>query len=142
MAELRRSHIKLCHFLPSTRLRQQSSIFKSITYNSIKDFNDKIEIQLISEDYVKEYNSNSIVLIIEECFMSKLNINMWISGQDSIKDYILLENSKWINSAKKVIKNGFGPNKLAHLIINLNTSGSILEFLITKEIIVKPVLHQ
>lgn len=103
-----------------------------IYFQSKVDFNDCIKIVLESENFKKVFNTRKIELQIEECYKAKINVNMWISGKDTVRDFEIYDSSDWIKEERE--KNNTIPKNIKHFVLELNTSGSVLDFLITKEI--------
>jgi hypothetical protein len=110
------------------------AIINEIKIESQNDAYDSIKLFISSKAFLKEYNKESISIILEEVFKAKLEFNMWMSGKDVINMVSITEESEWISQVKEKLNNNFGPVNMKHFTINTNTN-SRLEFLITKDLI-------
>jgi hypothetical protein len=118
-------------------LNLHDAIILELSFQSNNDYNDCIKIFIKSINFIKVYKTEYIELTIEECFKVKANMNMWITGQDSIREFQVYKKSNWIDEELKT--NKLTPKCLNHAILELNTSASKFEFLITKDIRVTPI---
>jgi len=105
-----------------------------IRIESNKDAYDSIRITISSENFVDEYNTNTLIIILQEVFKAKFKMNMWITGNDVINTVSVKNDSEWIRQIRKGKKENFGPKNITHFSIKTNTN-SCLEFLITKDLI-------
>jgi len=106
-------------------------------FKSISDFNDLITIDLKSDSFESTFNTDKIQLQIRECYKARIEFNMWIAGSDTIRRVEILRHSEWIETERR--KDDFGPKDIKHLIVELNTSASMLQFLLSQDVIVLPL---
>jgi len=118
-------------------LNLHDSTILEICFQSKNDFNDYIKIIIESNNFIEEFKTKQIELIIDNCFKVKANMNMWITGKDTIRSFEIHKNSDWIIEEKE--KNKLTPKHIKHAVLELNTSGSLLNFLITKDIEISPI---
>lgn len=123
----------------NNNLELHDSYFIEMKFESIKDFNDRISIILESDNFMNTYETRRIMLVLEDCFKIVLNLNMWVSGKDTVKDYNISNSSDWLNTELENCK--IKPKETQHFKLELNTSGSIFNFLISKEITILPVME-
>ena len=110
-----------------------------INLKSNIDSLDIVEIILESDIFEEEFNSKRIKLTINQCIKIKLNMNAWIKGRDTVKDFFITDKSDWINSLEE-FKATFIPRQkqIMHFCIISNTLSKI-ELLLTEDIVVKAI---
>jgi hypothetical protein len=121
------------------KLPLHDSYILGIDIKTNTDHFDTITITLESSAYIDLYQTKTIKLNFKDCFKAKLDLQMWISGKDSIRSLDVLNEEKSIVLVNPVNKE-FGPsaNDLVHYHINLNISNSNIDIW-AKDLEIKPV---
>ena len=98
---------------------------------TVNDHFDYIAINLESSEFKDEYGTDKIKVVFEGCYKAKLNLQMWISGTDSIRNCYYKEESDWLKDVQTLHYRGLLPKskEFKHIIFELNTSGSVIEIL-------------
>jgi hypothetical protein len=106
-----------------------------------KDHFDKISISLDSNTFISDFGTSKVSLQFTECFRAELQLQMWISGKDSIRelDIIDSDSSAEIRKINDLKEKGYikKDDVFEHCEITLNTSGSKIT-IISKDINVIP----
>ncbi|MHB8125650.1 MAG: hypothetical protein ACYDEJ_08440 [Desulfitobacteriaceae bacterium] len=111
-----------------------------INFSTKKDHFEQISIFLESEDFVSDFGTDKVILEFSDCYRANLQLQMWISGKDSIREFRFLDSSsaelKKINEMKEkgLIKKD---DIFKHCEIILNTSFGKIEILAKEVSLVK-----
>jgi hypothetical protein len=114
------------------------AFLKAINLISVEDSFDRIEIDLISEYFIPDFQTDKIKLVFNNCLMVRFCSYLW-SDIDYIQTFFIKDESEWIDEIEQKYTNkGWGPHKgkIKHFCLDMNTAGKI-EFLITEDIIVE-----
>jgi|GEM_PF-2619799 len=95
---------------------------------TIKDHFEKVNIFLESNEFMNCFGTSKVSLVFEDCYKADLQLQMWISGKDTIRELRLVDDSS-SQEIKKIIElkeKGFikKDDIFIHCEIILNTSGS------------------
>ncbi len=104
----------------------------SFALKSIKDSFDLLTLTLESEAFLNVFGKQEILLVISNCYKVRADLNLWITGKDSILKAEIKKKSSWIDEEKRRFVNGFGPPTIFHFEITTNTNSKI-EALLTEE---------
>ena len=103
-----------------------------INISTKKDHFEQLSIFLESEDFVADFGTDKLILEFSDCYKANLQLQMWISGKDSIRELKFVDSSsdelKKINQMKEkgLIKKD---DIFKHCEIILNTSSGRIEIL-------------
>ena len=97
---------------------------------SSQDSFDRLSMRLQSEAFIEDFGQREVLLVFNDCYKIRTELNLWMKGYDSISEVSIHSSSQWIDEEQKRFVSGFGPKDLTHFMITLN-SNSRIEFLFT-----------
>ena len=102
-----------------------------IEVRSTNDHFDYVSLSLEASEFKKEFGTNTVRLIFEDCYKAEFRLQMWISGKDSIRSHSIKDDSPWIKELQELEDKGVSLPKgsFKHFVLELNSSGSTIEVL-------------
>lgn len=99
--------------------------------NTVNDHFDVIRVYLESDNFVSYYGKMKIKIIFKECYQAIINMKMWITGKDTIREISIKNNSELLDKLISSQNKGLMVNvhEFKHFHIELNTSASIFEII-------------
>lgn len=99
---------------------------------TVADSFDTVKLSLVADHFVDEFGKHELSLRIDGCYKIRMDMNLWITGPDSISRVSIHEKSKWIEEESARFVNGFGPKVVFHFELVTNTNSRI-EALVTRK---------
>lgn len=102
----------------------------SFECKTIEDYFDYCSVMLKSEDFVEVFGAQSIKVVFKGIFKIISNLQMWVCGDDSIREFYVVKDSSELRELENLKTKGFIPkvdSNFTHFKITLNTSGSVIE---------------
>jgi hypothetical protein len=95
----------------------------SFEVNTKTDHFDEVVFHLESENFINHFGTSNINLIFNDCYRIVANMQMWISGKDTIREIGILNSSELLNDINTLHKEySNNVNEFKHVRIELNSS--------------------
>ena len=102
----------------------------SFECRTIEDYFDYCTFTLKSDDFIEIFGSKVIKLVFKGVYKIISNIQMWICGNDSIREFLIVDDSDELKQIVNLKTKGFLPNvEYTHFKIIFNTSSSVIEII-------------
>lgn len=99
--------------------------------NTVNDHFDVITVYLESDNFVSYYGKDKIKIVFKDCYQAIINIQMWITGKDTIREIRIENTSELLNRLISRQNKGLlvKAHEFKHFHIELNSSASIFEII-------------
>lgn len=102
----------------------------SFECKTTKDYFDYCTVILESEGFDEIFGGQIIRVVFIGTYKILSNIQMWISGKDSIREFYVVKESNELREIDNLKNKGFLPKaEFTHFKMTLNTSGSEIEII-------------
>lgn len=120
-----------------SKITLHDAVILGLSVSTNEDHFDKLSIMLESNDFTRLFGSSKIQINFLDCFRVKLNLQMWIVGKDSIRDFEVMLESNLLAEIQNFDK--LKIPELKHYHFNLNVSNSNIDIL-AKDTDITPIL--